>query len=188
MAPIVAPPLAPVRKKLVRRAQPDRSQALRRAMQLIFLALNVWIGVEFYLFVRYYETGGRSLWAGRPPGVEGWLPIASMMNLKVLLLSGANAGPAPRRNVPTDRFSLRLLDLSQELLRLALPRRDHLRVPLAPRPPDLRPQFPSPAKARHRPAQPEVPPPRSLRVRRRSPCPSPPSEPFWKAPTASWTT
>src|SRR5260370_20404095 len=26
--------------------------------------------------------------AGRPPGVEGWLPIASLMNLKVLLTSG----------------------------------------------------------------------------------------------------
>ena len=49
-----------VRKKLVRRAAPDRSQALRRGFQLAFLALNVWIGVEFYLFVRYYETGGRS--------------------------------------------------------------------------------------------------------------------------------
>ena len=146
MAPIVAPPPAPVRKKLVRRAQPDRSQALRRAMQLAFFALNVWIGIEFYLFVRYYETGGRSLWAGRPPGVEGWLPIASMMNLKVLLLSGQMPAPAPGRDVPADRLSRRLLDLPQELLRLALPRRDHLGVPLAPGPPDLRPQFP-PARA-----------------------------------------
>src|SRR5262249_32451549 len=57
-------------------------------VQLLFLALNVWIGVEFYLFVRYYETGGRSTFAARPPGVEGWLPIASLMNLKVLLLTG----------------------------------------------------------------------------------------------------
>jgi len=72
----------------VRRAAKDRSQTLRHAFQLTFLALNVWIGVEFYLFVRYYETGGRSLRADRPPGVEGWLPIASLMNLKVLLLSG----------------------------------------------------------------------------------------------------
>jgi polyferredoxin len=88
MAPVVAPPAKPIRKKLVRRAGPDRSQLLRHAVQLAFLALNAWIGVEFYLFVRYYETGGRSVWAGRPPGVEGWLPIASMMNLKVLLASG----------------------------------------------------------------------------------------------------
>ena len=88
---LLAPP-APAakapRKKLVKRAGRDRSQSLRRAFQLAFLALNVWIGAEFYLFVRYYETGGRSAWAVRPPGVEGWLPIASLMNLKVLFLTG----------------------------------------------------------------------------------------------------
>ena len=87
MSAMVAPPRTP-RKKLVRRAEVDRSQALRHAIQAAFLALNVWIGVEFYLFVRYYETGGQSLRASRPPGVEGWLPIASLMNLKVLLLTG----------------------------------------------------------------------------------------------------
>src|ERR1035441_4151970 len=88
MAPVVAPPAAPIRKKLVRRTAPDRSQALRGTLQLAFFALNAWVGIEFYLFVRYYETGGHSVWAGRPPGVEGWLPIASLMNLKVLLASG----------------------------------------------------------------------------------------------------
>ncbi len=87
MAAIAASPVK-IRKKLVKRAAKDRSQPLRRAFQLAFLALNVWIGVEFYLFVRYYESGGRSVYAGRPPGVEGWLPIASLMNLKVLLMSG----------------------------------------------------------------------------------------------------
>jgi polyferredoxin len=80
---------APPRKKLVKRAPRDRSQALRRIFQLAFLALNVWIGVEFWLFVRYYETGGRSTWASRPPGVEGWLPIAALMNLKVFLSTGS---------------------------------------------------------------------------------------------------
>src|SRR5258708_313391 len=74
--------------RLVRRVGVDRSQALRRTVQLAFFALNAWIAVEFYLFVRYYETGGKSMWAGRPAGVEGWLPIASLMNLKVLLLTG----------------------------------------------------------------------------------------------------
>jgi polyferredoxin len=57
-------------------------------MQMAFLALNVWIGIQFYLFVRHYESGGRSLLVARPPGVEGWLPIASLMNLKVLLATG----------------------------------------------------------------------------------------------------
>jgi polyferredoxin len=87
MATLAAPPQTP-RKKLVRRAGADRSQTLRRTVQAMFLALNVWIGLEFYLFVRFYETGGRSLRVGRPPGVEGWLPIASLMNLKALVLTG----------------------------------------------------------------------------------------------------
>jgi len=82
-----ATPPNKMRQKLVKRAAKDRSQTLRRAFQLAFLALNVWIGVEFYLFVRYCETGGRSMYAVRPPGVEGWLPIASLMNLKVLVMT-----------------------------------------------------------------------------------------------------
>jgi polyferredoxin len=88
MAVATPEPATPVRKRLVRRALPGRSQALRRAFQLAFLALNVWIAVQFWLFVRHYETGGRTVFAARPPGVEGWLPIASLMNLKVWLLTG----------------------------------------------------------------------------------------------------
>ena len=90
-----APPIPRTRKKLLQRAAPDRSQRLRHTFQLLFLALNVWIGWEFYLFVRYYETGGKTVWAGRSPGVEGWLPIASLMNLKVLLLTGRMPGLHP---------------------------------------------------------------------------------------------
>jgi polyferredoxin len=73
---------------LERRATQDRSQTLRRSFQLAFLLLNLWIGIQFYLFVRYYETGGRSLRVDRPAGVEGWLPIASLMNLKALVFTG----------------------------------------------------------------------------------------------------
>lgn len=83
-----SPAPAAFRTKLVRRAEPDRSQRLRRAFQLAFLALNVWIGIEFYRWVRYFETGGRSEWVARPPGVEGWLPIASLMNLKAIVMTG----------------------------------------------------------------------------------------------------
>jgi polyferredoxin len=71
-----------------RRRRPGRSQLLRRSVQTAFLVLNIWIGVEFYLFVRYYETGGRTVWSARPPGVEGWLPIASLMNLKLWVATG----------------------------------------------------------------------------------------------------
>jgi polyferredoxin len=76
------------RGKPIRRAGRDRSQSLRRAFQGAFLALNIWIGIQFYGFVRYYETAGAAFWPSRPPGVEGWLPIASLMNLKVLLATG----------------------------------------------------------------------------------------------------
>lgn len=88
--PACSPDRAAARPRvgLVRRASQDRSQTLRRAVQFAFLALNVWIGVEFYCFVRYYETGGRTPFFERPPGVEGWLPIAALMNLKALLLTG----------------------------------------------------------------------------------------------------
>ncbi len=91
--PEVGEELAPVRPpereapRPERRAR-DRSQALRLAFQVAFAALNVWIGVEFVRFVRYFETGGRTPWSPRPPGVEGWLPIASLMNLKAAILTG----------------------------------------------------------------------------------------------------
>jgi polyferredoxin len=75
-------------KRRFERAPRDYSQWLRRSMQLAFLALNAWIGIEFVLFVRYFESGGNSPRVARPPGIEGWLPIASLMNLKVLLRTG----------------------------------------------------------------------------------------------------
>jgi polyferredoxin len=76
------------RKRIGQRRGRDYSQRLRRAMQGAFLALNAWIGIEFYLWVRYYETGGASVYAPRPAGVEGWLPIASLMNLKYWVATG----------------------------------------------------------------------------------------------------
>ena len=77
-----------IKKKRFTRAPRDYSQRLRRAVQLAFFALNVWIGVQFVRFVHYYESGGQAGPVSRPPGIEGWLPIASLMNLKVLILTG----------------------------------------------------------------------------------------------------
>jgi polyferredoxin len=75
-------------KKIVVRISDDHSQAWRRLVQVLFLALNVWIGLQFVLFVRYFESGGRAIYVSRPPGVEGWLPIAGLMNLKYFLTTG----------------------------------------------------------------------------------------------------
>jgi len=76
------------RKPLVRRRSPDRSQRIRHIVQWAFLALNGWIGLQFFVWVRYFERGGEGLYVPRPAGVEGWLPIAGLMNTKYLLLTG----------------------------------------------------------------------------------------------------
>jgi polyferredoxin len=86
-AAISHPPTA--KKKLIRRTEVDRSQPIRRAVQFVFVALNIFIGVQFYAWVRFYETAGASQFAARPAGVEGWLPIAALMNLKYFVLTGA---------------------------------------------------------------------------------------------------
>ena len=77
-----------LRKKLVRRALPDHSQRLRRSFQFAFLLLNLWLGAAFYLWVRQIETGTHARSMSRPAGVEGWLPIAGLMNLKYWLSTG----------------------------------------------------------------------------------------------------
>ena len=76
------------KKKVVRRVDRDYSQQLRLATQLAFLALNIWIGVQFYLWVRWAESLGQTRAVQRPAGVEGWLPIAGLMQLKYFLLTG----------------------------------------------------------------------------------------------------
>jgi polyferredoxin len=74
-------------KPFVRRVLPDGSQPIRRSIQFAFLALNIWIAAQFYFFVRQFETNGVSI-VSRPAGVEGWLPIAGLMNLKYFLVTG----------------------------------------------------------------------------------------------------
>jgi polyferredoxin len=75
--------------RLIRRLLPDHSQRVRHAVQIAFVVLNAAIGVQFYKFVRFYETGGMGQNVSRPAGVEGFLPIAGLMNLKAALLTGS---------------------------------------------------------------------------------------------------
>lgn len=76
------------KKRLIRRLAIDNSQRLRRTVQIAFVLLNAWLGIQFYLWVRFYERGGSGLQVPRPAGAEGWLPIAGLMNFKVFLLTG----------------------------------------------------------------------------------------------------
>jgi hypothetical protein len=76
------------KKKLVRRGDRDNSQLVRRSYQAAFLLLNAWLGGIFYFWVRGLETGTAATVADPPAGVEGWLPIAGLMNLKYFVLTG----------------------------------------------------------------------------------------------------
>jgi polyferredoxin len=86
-APPKRPPAKP-KKKFIRRTERDYSQILRRGFQFAFLALNVNLGGVFYFWVRHFETGILTRTISRPAGVEGWLPIAGMMNFKYWLATG----------------------------------------------------------------------------------------------------
>src|SRR3569833_1308791 len=78
----------PSKKPFIRRFGRDTSQRTRHIVQALFLLLNGWLGIQFYLWARYYERGGAGLSVPRPAGVEGWLPIAGLMNTKYLLVTG----------------------------------------------------------------------------------------------------
>jgi polyferredoxin len=74
-------------KRLIWRLKED-SQFLRSTVQFAFALLCVWIGIEFYLFMQWGQSGGTGPYPGRPPGVEGFLPISALISLKYWFLTG----------------------------------------------------------------------------------------------------
>ncbi len=48
------------KKKLIRRTMKDRSQQIRHVVQWLFIALNGWLAIQFYFWVRYFERGGEA--------------------------------------------------------------------------------------------------------------------------------
>ena len=71
------------------------SQRIRAGVQLAFLGLCAWIGVEFALFMRWGLSGGRAAYIAHPAGAEGFLPIAALLSLKRWLISGRIHGAHP---------------------------------------------------------------------------------------------
>lgn len=61
---------------------------MRHAVQLAFVLLNAGLGIQFYLWARFFERGGVGLSVPRPAGAEGWLPIAGFMNFKCFVVTG----------------------------------------------------------------------------------------------------
>ena len=75
------------RKPFTRR-RGDLSQQIRLASQVLFGGIAVLVGVQFVMWVHYFESGGATSKVTRPGGVEAWLPIAALMNLKAFVLTG----------------------------------------------------------------------------------------------------
>jgi len=50
--------------------------------------LCLWIGIEFYYFIRWGESAGVATFVSRPPGVEGFLPISALISLKYWIQTG----------------------------------------------------------------------------------------------------
>lgn len=65
----------------------EDSQFLRSAIQLAFALLCMWIGIEFYLFLKWGMAPGTESFVSRPPGVEGFLPISALISLKYWLMT-----------------------------------------------------------------------------------------------------
>ena len=63
-------------------------QKVRLYIQMLFFIVVLWIGFEFYGFIRFLESGGVAMHFTRPPGVEGFLPISALISLKYWFMTG----------------------------------------------------------------------------------------------------
>jgi polyferredoxin len=63
-------------------------QRFRLIIQSAFVLLCIWIGYDFYKFVSWLESGGALEFTSRPPGVDGFLPISSLMSFYLFLKTG----------------------------------------------------------------------------------------------------
>lgn len=80
-------------KKKIDRNKEKSVQKYRFYIQSVFTLLCIWIGVEMFLFIQYLESGGTTAIYNRPPGVDGFLPISSMMS-SYLFITTAEIHPA----------------------------------------------------------------------------------------------
>ena len=62
-------------------------QTYRKIVQYLFLAVTLLIGVQFGIFVSQLEKGILPTMT-RPPGIEAFLPISSLISFKYWLLTG----------------------------------------------------------------------------------------------------
>jgi len=70
-----------------RRDRKFKIHKYRQLIQIAFILILTWIGIEFYLFVGQLEQGITPT-ITRPPGAEAFLPISALISLNYLLLTG----------------------------------------------------------------------------------------------------
>ncbi|MBI9071261.1 MAG: 4Fe-4S binding protein [Melioribacteraceae bacterium] len=80
--------------KYVKNEEPG-IQKYRFYIQAAFVLICLWIGLDFYFFAEYLESGGTIDFSARPPGAEAFLPISSLMSLYYFFLSGEIHGAHP---------------------------------------------------------------------------------------------
>jgi polyferredoxin len=77
---------ASMRRRLVLRSPVRAPYDKRLAVQLLTLAIILFMGYQFAGWVGHLEAGRQA--GTRPPGIEGFLPIASLISLRHLLVTG----------------------------------------------------------------------------------------------------
>ncbi len=70
-------------------------QKVRFIIQVGFVLFCVWIGIEFSQFISFLESNGINTFPGRPPGVEGFLPISALMSVVYFFQTGQIHGVHP---------------------------------------------------------------------------------------------
>lgn len=75
-------------KRKINRNREKPVAKFRFVIQTAFALLCMWIGIEMYLFVQYLQAGGTIDFYNRPPGVDGFLPISSMMSFYLFITTG----------------------------------------------------------------------------------------------------
>ena len=76
-----------VRKKIIKNTEKP-IQKYRFIIQTAFALLCLWIGIEMFLFIQYLESNGAASFYNRPSGVDGFLPISSMMSFYLFISTG----------------------------------------------------------------------------------------------------
>jgi len=76
-----------IKKRIIRNREKP-VQKFRFIVQVAFAILCIWIGIEMFLFIRFLESGGEMSFYNRPPGVDGFLPISSMMSFYLFVTTG----------------------------------------------------------------------------------------------------